>query len=264
MAAAKTPSKLRSEYHSALRDASATQVAVQTMIAQFWTSPEPLLGFLKDLGARFGNPLADTNDVQIARMAFREFNRMVKEGSFPALRAAIEVFKVESEAKRNRKRNFLVENDMTKAYRENPDRLIYSSEAVEKISMARRAVAYPPLGKWVCETDSIRKLWHYHLRYDPQADKHLPRHEPVVIAESKLDRVIEENQSCIIRDSITNEIVLIVLRDIISDMDVLDWLDDIVGEATSTRRNIRVSRFAMLFIIMFFLLNVFRGTMKVF
>jgi hypothetical protein len=118
--------------------------------------------------------------------------------------------------------------------------------------MAKRPTAYPPFGKWVCETDSIRKLWHYHLRYDPQADKRLPRHEPVVIKASKLDRVIKEDQSCIVRDPITKEIVLIVLRDIVNDMDVLDWLDDAVEEATSTRRNIRVSRFVPYFFLVLF------------
>lgn len=248
MSTAKSEQKLRSEYHAAIRKAAAEDVEVQMKIAQFSAEPEVFINSLKELGAKFGNPLGDISDEKLARMVFREFGRMAMTGKFPALEAAIQVFGVESFAKRNRHRNFLQENDITKAYRENADQLIYESSAVEKVEMEKRPVAYPPLGKWVCDTDSIRKLWHYHLRFDPKADNRLPRHEPIVINERKLDRIIAEDQSCIVRDSTTKEIVLIVLRDIISDMDVLEWLDDIVGEATGTRRNIRVRSDDLIFL----------------
>ena len=153
---------------------------------------------------------------------------------------------------------------MTKAYRDNPDRMIYDSPLIEKVTMQRLKAAYPLRGKWICESEEIHDLWHYHLCYDPKADNCLPQHEPMVIDEAKLKKTIGAEESCIIRDEKTDGIVLIVIHYFVTDPELLPWMDEIIGEATSTRRYIHVSinknigKFTLIF------LHVVSRMMKVF
>lgn len=241
----------RLDYHNTLRNALAGNPGVQTLLASFRSAQEPFIQYLRGLGAQFMDTHADVEDGELVKMVFREAGRMVTEGDFPALAAAYSAFKIERAVSRNVKRNFLMENDMTKIYRDNVVKLIYESPGVETLYLPKKKVAYPTKGKWVCETKEIHDLWHYHLRYDPKADNRLPRHEPVVISESKLAKVVSASESCIVYDQKNpEEIVLIVLRDVVINPDVLEWLDGNAGEATSTRRNIRVS---FLFIYFYFI-----------
>jgi hypothetical protein len=238
---ATTNSRAHADYHAALRKALSTNPDVQSLLANYRAEQEPFIGYLRSLAASFANIHANTSDVELVKMAFREAGRMAATGNYPAVAAAYKAFQVKWTEGKKAKKYFLRENNMTKAYRDSPDRMIYENPAVEKILLRRLKSAYPPKGKWICESEEIHDLWHYHLRYDPKADNRLPRHEPIVIDHSKLQRVIPADQSCIIRDKDSDDIVLIVLRDVVADMGVLDWLDDIVAEATATRRNIRVS-----------------------
>ncbi len=242
------PTRLqRVAYSEAVKKAAITKTNIQTMIAQYWADREPFTEYLKRLGAEFGGVHGGVQDTQVARMAFREIGRMLEgaeKEEYIELRAALSVFKVEKAVQRNAKHNFLVENSMTKAYRDNPDQAIYGSPFVEKKFASKLRTSFPPLGKWICDSDDIRKLWEYHLAYDPQSDNRLPRHSPIVIADKDMKLVVKEDESVIVRDpGANNEIVLVVLRCVVSDPDAMTWLDGIIEEATSTRRCCRVRQF---------------------
>lgn len=231
----------RKRYHAALEDALLHDPVLHGLIASFKLDRRPLVAYVRNLRVQFGTVHKKVTEKQLIRLLFRQLGPLVKDGRSAKLTAAYECFKVNRYMARNAKRNFLVEMDMTKAYRDNPDRLIYGSPTVEKIFLRRLKTSFPKLGTWVCESEDILGLWKYQIMHGPMADNRTPRREPVQINEGDLRKVIKADMSCIVKDPKTDEVVLVVLRDCIGDLDVLEWLDGIIGEATSTRRNIRVS-----------------------
>ncbi|XP_006454211.1 hypothetical protein AGABI2DRAFT_61502 [Agaricus bisporus var. bisporus H97] len=98
---------------------------------------------------------------------------------------------------------------------------------------------YPPPGKFVCEDDNIRQLWHRRIMEAKQADKRLKRCEPLVIDSKELVRTVGVSENLVVRDSLTGEIVLMVVRQFCRDIDIIAWMEDIVVEAVDICRNIR-------------------------
>lgn len=232
-------SEIRQSFHNLFFYGLATSPDSQLMLANYHNKPSPFITLIRLFAATWPGLYTDLTDDQIVQVVTREIGRCVKTDEYPDLAAAYKSFKIGHYCNRNAKRNFLMENEMTKAYYDKSER-IYSSEGVNNFTMPRIKPFYPPRGKWITESEEIHDLWHYHLAFDPKADNRLPRHEPIIIDPKKLRRVVTADESCIIRDEKTDKIVLIVLR-CCFDSDIGEWLDNIIEEATDTRRNIRVS-----------------------
>lgn len=235
-------SEIRQTFHSLFFHGLITTPDSQLMLANYHNNPTPFITLIRLFAGTWPGLYGDLTDDQIVQVVTREIGRAVKTGQHPDLAAAYVSFKIGHFCARNAKRNFLMENEMSKAYYNKSER-IYSSEGLKNLTMRRLHTFYPPRGKWITESKEIHDLWHYHLAFDPKADNRLPRHEPIIIDPKRLMKTVAADESCIIRDEKTGKIVLIVLRSCF-DSEVGEWLDSIIEEATDTRRNIRVRFFS--------------------
>ncbi|KAF7784937.1 hypothetical protein Agabi119p4_1102 [Agaricus bisporus var. burnettii] len=113
------------------------------------------------------------------------------------------------------------------------------NSALPTIRLPKLKTPFPEPGKYVCEDEAIKSLWNHRLMEARQADKRLKRCEPVVIDLSRLTRDVQVTEDLVIRDSGTGEIVLMVVRHFSRNIDTIDWMEDIVAEATEICRNIR-------------------------
>lgn len=140
---------------------------------------------------------------------------------------------------RNRRRNFLVDEKITREWKNKAGDFILND--IPSYSLPKLKKAFPPRGIWPCDSEDILEIWDEHIRFGKQFDKRLKRHPPMVINEDALQLVIPADQSCVIIDSKTKEIVLIVLRNFVATKSVREWMSEIIAVATDTRKTIRVS-----------------------
>ncbi len=231
----------RKEFHDQIVGTLRDNEKALTMLAYYREDPTPFIAFIRNLASAWGALYENKSNTQLIQIITREISRRIRGDNTSALAAAFASFTFTRKQQYERRCDFLTENQLTPNHRINPSQ-VYAKDKLDTFFQKCLRSAYPPHGKWICESVDIHNLWDYHLRFDPKADNRLPRHEPVVIKSGRLERIIAADQSCIIRDPKTKEIVLIVLRNCVSDS-ALKWLDDIIGEATSTRRCIRVCAF---------------------
>lgn len=140
---------------------------------------------------------------------------------------------------RNGRRNFLAAEKITREWKDGAGNLIFNN--IPTYSLPKLKKAYPPRGVWPCDSGNILDIWDDHIRFGKQHDKRLKRHPPMVIPESNMDLVIPADQSCVVVDSKTKEIVLIVLRNFVATKSVREWLSEVIAVACDTRKCIRVS-----------------------
>jgi len=61
-----------------------------------------------------------------------------------------------------------------------------------------------------------------------------------VLDKAKLQKVVEAEESAIIHDSKTGEVIAVVLRCVCGDPGILEWVTSIIQENVGWRRNVRV------------------------
>ena len=68
----------------------------------------------------------------------------------------------------------------------------------------------------------------------------------MILNEAELQHMVEVGESAIFRDSETEEIVAVVLRDVCGDPGVLKWITEVARENVGWRRNVRVRNLCFL------------------
>jgi hypothetical protein len=124
--------------------------------------------------------------------------------------------------------------------------------AIPTISLPRLNTEYPPQHLDVCETEDIQTLWQQYRHGMKHPDKREARSHGgswpsmMILNEAELQKVVEVDESAVFRDSGTEEIVAVVLRDVCGDPGILEWITNVIHENVGWRRNVRVCTLCLL------------------
>lgn len=100
---------------------------------------------------------------------------------------------------------------------------------------------YPPVGEWVCESQSIHNAWHAHMQYGQLPDPRMPRRSAMHILDpARLQKDVAAGETQFFRDSKTGEIIGGVIRDFIPAASIVYSLNKAVVGAAEVKRNVRV------------------------
>lgn len=108
----------------------ATDEEGQEMLSNFHSNCQPFIAYIQNLTHHWGTLYEDRSNDQLVQIVTCEIGRVGSEAK--ALTAALECFKIECSQQKNAKRTFLIENGITKAYHDSPDKL-YNTEKIENI-----------------------------------------------------------------------------------------------------------------------------------
>jgi hypothetical protein len=114
---------------------------------------------------------------------------------------------------------------------------------VETVSLPKLTTPYPPIKRWICESDTIDDKWRSYLQYDPRAqpDKRQPRKPIFRLDPSHLSLDIGPDQSTIIYDLNTGDLIMLILRNFSAEPNLLLHIEGVIKQAVEWRRSIRVS-----------------------
>ena len=117
--------------------------------------------------------------------------------------------------------------------------------AIPKHMIPRLRVPYPPLKRYMYESEAIKDLWQDNLELGKQPDPRLPRHPLCFLDPGELQFDLNCNQSAIFRDPANGEIIAMVIRNFLpfTHKSILNWVDGVVVQGAGLRRSIRVSTF---------------------
>jgi hypothetical protein len=107
--------------------------------------------------------------------------------------------------------------------------------------------AYPPSGHDIYETATAQQIWKEYQETAPYPDPRggktwKPFHK---LNPQKLQHIVKENESIIIRDIATNEIICVVIRNFTNNnRRLLDWINGVIMENNGVRRSVRVGCFS--------------------
>ncbi|PUU80828.1 hypothetical protein B9Z19DRAFT_947899, partial [Tuber borchii] len=101
---------------------------------------------------------------------------------------------------------------------------------------------YPPSNHWIYESEEIRALWKYHLKHGKQPDARLKRHPLQLLDESKLKLDIAGDESAIIQDQATGEIVAMVYRNFMPGQyhSILEWINATILSSIGRKKSARL------------------------
>ena len=116
-------------------------------------------------------------------------------------------------------------------------------DGIPTIQLAKRKKEYPPSGHDIYEADATRKIWKEYRAQTPYPDPRggktwKPFHK---LNPARLQHIVGKNDSVIIRDEDTDEIIGVVIRNFSGEnRRLLDWINGIIAENTGARRSVRV------------------------
>lgn len=115
------------------------------------------------------------------------------------------------------------------------------SPHIPTIYLPKLSTSYPPLGYWVADTKDIEAQWAQHLATYHLSDKKHKRYPTMVLDTTKLQLDLKIEESVIIRDAESKDIVGVVIRNFGKDQELVEWANDIVNQSTENTKSVRVS-----------------------
>lgn len=115
--------------------------------------------------------------------------------------------------------------------------------AVPTIFLKLKKNAYPPHGHNIYETNSAKQIWEQYQQKELYPDRRggktwKPLHK---LDPGSLQYVVQEEESLIVKDKKTQEIIAIVIRHFSGGKEkLLEWINGIIEENTGIHRNVRV------------------------
>lgn len=119
-------------------------------------------------------------------------------------------------------------------------------QTIPTISLPQLVNEYPPHHHDVCETKEIETIWTNYRNGRKHPDPREARAmdgtwaPTLILDETRLQKVVEEDESVIIHDSETGKVVGVVIRNVCGDPGVLAWVTSVIQENVGWRRNVRV------------------------
>lgn len=119
---------------------------------------------------------------------------------------------------------------------------------IETVLLPSLEEEYPPAGYDICETGAIQNIWKQHHKETPYPDRRGGRtwKEFHQLDPTKLNYTVKKNESVIIRDSTSKEIVCVVIRDFCGKPKLLEWVNGVIMENSEGRKSVRVCAFLKL------------------
>lgn len=116
-------------------------------------------------------------------------------------------------------------------------------EGIPTIFLRKRREAYPPYAHDIYETAETREIWEGYRAKTLYPDRRgdmtwKPFHE---LDPDRLQLVVGEDKSAIIRDVKSHELIGVVIRNFSNNNHrLLDWINEVIDENTGSRRSVRV------------------------
>ena len=112
---------------------------------------------------------------------------------------------------------------------------------VETVFMPPMMFPYPPENEWACDSKDTQDIWTAALASRRKANNTFKKVTKTnLINYQRLERVVPPNESVIVRDENTNEVVFVVIRDFVLSPGILAWLQSLVVQGCQERKNVRV------------------------
>lgn len=114
---------------------------------------------------------------------------------------------------------------------------------IQTIYLPKPRQEYPPAGYEIYEADATREIWEKHHATTLYPDRRNGKTwKPLLkLDPASLQHTVKTDESVIIREEGTNKLIGAVIRNFSNGNErLLDWLNGIVAENNSVRRNVRV------------------------
>lgn len=120
---------------------------------------------------------------------------------------------------------------------------------IPTVELSKLKKEYPPSGHDIYETAAAQQIWEEYQEATPYPDRRggktwKPFHQ---LDPEKLQYTVQADESVIIRDFATNEIIGVVIRNFSNgNRRLLEWINGIIMENNGIRRSVRVGPFSKL------------------
>ena len=120
---------------------------------------------------------------------------------------------------------------------------------VPTVSLPRMEEEYPPSGHDIYETDAAHAIWEEHRKTTPYPDPRggrtwKPFHK---LDPDRLQYTVHKDESVIIKDSKSGEIVCVIIRNFSNNkVELLEWINGVIIENNEARKSVRVGTFPRL------------------
>lgn len=117
-------------------------------------------------------------------------------------------------------------------------------EGLARTKLPRLEEPYPPPDRDIYETEEIAEIWRNHRAHKKHPDRRgkfgdsWPKLER--LDDTKLGLVVGVDESVIVYDAESGDVVAVVIRDFVGNDEILEWISGIVDENVGLRRGIRV------------------------
>jgi hypothetical protein len=156
--------------------------------------------------------------------------------SYPSITTAFTQFRENRDGKRAFKKKLV--SDLNLGLTPEQHDAILASVPVYYIN--RLSVIYPLLNTCIYETDIIGDQWQYQLEHGKLADVRQSRKPLAKLDFNKLQHNVNVTSNAIFRDSQTNEIVGLVLRNFVGRKDVQQWASTVIDDSLRMKKSVRL------------------------
>jgi hypothetical protein len=113
---------------------------------------------------------------------------------------------------------------------------------IKVVELSRLAEEYPPAGYDIYEADETYAIWDKYRKSILYPDRRFgktwkPYHK---LDPNQLQYTVAEDESVIIRDAKTKEIVCTVIRNFANKEKLLEWINSVIIENSDARKSVRV------------------------
>ncbi|KAG6849604.1 hypothetical protein H0H93_007056 [Arthromyces matolae] len=112
-------------------------------------------------------------------------------------------------------------------------------DSIPKIDVELPQTPYPEFNCAIAETESTFNLWSKTLLKDKQPDARRKRSTIAVLDQINLVYDLGPNDSAVFRDARSGETVMVVIRHVCGNTDLLTWMDTTITDACAERNSIR-------------------------
>jgi hypothetical protein len=108
---------------------------------------------------------------------------------------------------------------------------------------------YPPHRKWLYESGTIYAKWRWYIEEGPLPDKREVVRDMFHVNSKQLQLDIGPGESAVVYDDTSHNLVAFVMRNFTMEHELLAHVEDIIKQNLEVRKNMRVSRYYLLWIL---------------